>query len=149
MLAWHQQQPLDAPRDVRQLLMQTWEKQLRWRDKLKQMKIPQGIAASGIDVQRSAELEAKNSMLERRVESLSTQLRELTLQYSTAQSQLQEMATKHEASHERAAVKIQSLEQATAKLHEQVETQGKLVAENAGNITESVDQFQEFTRQFL
>ena len=113
------------------------------------MKVPQGIAAPGIDIQRSAELEAKNSILELRVEDLSVQLRELKIQYSTAQSQLQDMATKHEASHERAAVEIQSLKQATAKLHEQVEVQGKLVTENAGNITESVDQFQEFTSQFL
>ena len=148
-LAWHQQQPLDAPRDVRQLQMQAWERQLRWREQLKKMKIPQGVAEAGVAIKRSADLEAKNTMLEHRVEDLSSQLRELTLHYSTAQSQLQDMATKHEASHERAAIKIQTLEQLTAKLHEQVENQGKLVADNAGNITESVDQFQKFTSQFL
>ena len=148
-LAWHRQQPVDAPRDVRQSQMQLWEKQLRWREQLKKMKIPQSGIPAEFNVQRSAKLEERNAKLEHRVETLSTQLQELMLQYSTAQSQLQDMATKHEASHERAATKIQTLEQANAKLHEQVESQGRLVADNAGNIMESVDQFQEFTSRFL
>ncbi len=101
------------------------------------------------DAQRNAELEAKNVVLEHRVENLSAQLQELTLQYSTTQSQLQDMATKHEASHERAAIKIQTLEQVTAKLHEHLESQGKCMADNAGMIKESMEQFQVFTSQFL
>ena len=113
------------------------------------MRIPQGVMASESERKRNTELEARNTMLEHRVEALSIQLHDLSLQYSTAQSQLQDMAAKHEASHERAAGKIQTLEEATAKLHEQLDSQGKFVVDNAGMIKESVEQFQMFTSQFL